>query len=394
MNDTQLLEGLLNETSGYWSRSLESSRFLASLKKAPRLEDNGQSYGLPPGRSIKVFPVDMLPGAPDGWVRGAGAYACPVDVGWGLWFDWTMNDRLNTAILPSVKGMNPITGRKFDGGMSLEQYSNRCPVHKKEFKSGRLCEACGYKWPPQNYVCSPNVLWWDGFRQPDGTVRQFVFTEQMKRDVAQIVIGSAATQRAGMAFGFAFYEPKTRRVPQAPVQSRGTSGCSGASGTSGFSGYSGRPYVASGFSGVSGYSGGYSGQRGVSGASGPMGPVGPRGYSASPRPAPRPYLGKPLEPTQDLFKGRLEPLGAGDSKIKDLMSRHKDEGKKDVAVEAGAKILQKLDPDPLKVTEWEVKPAAIMRLYFMFPRQFAEILEKGGIKDLNAKPEGYLAGIY
>ena len=107
-----------------------------------------------------------------------------------------------------------------------------------------------------------------------------------------------------------------------------------------------------------------------------MGAVGPPAKSYNDIPRPRIWCEKSSE------------------QIRKLMAQHKDDGRKDVAVEAGARIRQDLQADPLKVTAWEEKPAAIMRLYFVFPLQFAEILEKGGIKTLNAKPEGYLAGIY
>jgi len=190
-----------------WVSTMEHKGFSASLMKAKRLQDRGAAYGLPQGQEIPVFPISALPGSPDEWVREPGTYVCPVQTDWGIWFDWTGNDAWNTAVAPSVKGMNPITGRKFSGAI-LEEYVERCPVHDIPFGHNRLCEECGFRWPPQNYVTHESTLWLDGFRQPDGTVRQFFFTEDDKRDIASLVIGN---KNVVPAFGFVFYEPKERR---------------------------------------------------------------------------------------------------------------------------------------------------------------------------------------
>ena len=128
--------------TGY-SREMKMGKFSARLMRAPRLKDE-KSGALPPGAPIPVFPVDALPGCPKDWIGGEGAFVCPVDPGWGLWFDFTNNDAMNTAVMASVKGMNPITGQKLEG-LALERYEEKCPVHKEAFKTGRLCEKCGYK---------------------------------------------------------------------------------------------------------------------------------------------------------------------------------------------------------------------------------------------------------
>ena len=187
--------------------TMEHAGFKASLMRASRLKGEG-IHGLPPEEKIRVFPIASLPGSPDGWVREAGTYVVPVDTEWGLWFDWTMNDALNHAIIPSTKGMNPITGRKLEG-FGLEEYSDKCPTHGCDLTHGNLCNECGYELPPQNYVCNPNTLWWDGFRQSDGSVRQFFFTDEDERDIASAVIGKENTVPA---FGFACYKPKNPRT--------------------------------------------------------------------------------------------------------------------------------------------------------------------------------------
>ena len=176
---------------------LSNNGYFAKLMMAEKLKGDG-AFGLPPGVPINAIPIHCLPGVPDGWVKDSGTFVVEVDTEHGLWFDWTDNDEFNTAIVPTVKGMNPITGMKTED-VAMHQYREKCPVHDTTFAHNLFCEKCGYHWPAQNYVAYSNTLWYDGFRQPDGTVRQFFFTEEDRRDVASAIIGKKNTVPA---FGF------------------------------------------------------------------------------------------------------------------------------------------------------------------------------------------------
>lgn len=188
--------------------TMEVNGFKAKIMEANRLVGD-RLFDLPKGTPLQVYKVDDFIKKSESWIDGEGSYVVPVNPDKGLWFDWTDNDERNTAVLPSVKGCNPITGKKIDG-YTLESYSNKCPEHGIEFSDDRYCEKCGYKWAPQNYVSGPdNIAWWDGFRDVDGSVRQFFFTEDMKRDVASAMLGKENTVPA---FGFAFYQPKEKRM--------------------------------------------------------------------------------------------------------------------------------------------------------------------------------------
>jgi len=340
---------------------MEHNGFKASLKKAPRLIGE-HTFGLPSGENIPVFPVDAFLEAPYEWVKGPGSYVCPIESEWGLWFDWRGNNKMNTAILPSVKGMNPINGRKIED-LALERYKKTCPTHGTDFLGNdRLCEQCGWSWPPQNYVCAPNALWWDGFRADDGTVRQFFFSKEEEADIASAVIGS---HNVAPAFGFCFYKPKKEYVINPPPVTYNT----GYYGYSGFSGHSG-------LSGVSGYSGsvgnvgtsGYSGDIGISSCSGVSGP---RGWSGS--------------------SGSSGASGWNPSGWSGI--RGDEEEIKSVSVGAGAKINQTLMSDSRKsIDEWENEYSGIIRLYFCFRPQFTKIL-RGGTRDLKGNKEGFLKGL-
>lgn len=186
---------------------IECNGFKARIMEADRLVGSEQ-FGLPPGKPLPVYKVSSFKQRPENWMNVEGSVVVPVQANKGLWFDWTLNDQENTAVLPSVKGCNPITGQQLDG-FALESYKNKCPIHGIDFEKDRYCPECGYKWASQNYVTAPNYLWWDGFRDADGTVRQFFFTEDMMRDVASHKIGSENTVPA---FGFAFYTPVEKHM--------------------------------------------------------------------------------------------------------------------------------------------------------------------------------------
>jgi hypothetical protein len=321
--------------------------FQAQLMRAEKLRDIGTPYSLPPGSALPVYTIDALPGCPDDWVRGSGSYVCPVAPNIGLWFDWTMNDSHNTAVLPSVKGMNPVTGQKLEG-LHLERYTNKCPIHDVDFEGDeRFCPKCEYRWPPQSYVCAPNTLWWDGFRQPDGTVRQFFFSAEEARDIASLVIGKENTVPA---FGFAFYEPKERRQPP-PRPTRSVFQFDG--------GYGGQIVNSTKIYGSSSY-----------------------GMSVQNCSMPAIYNLASADVEEKTSGGLIASSPRGDME-KRMRS-------KSVSVGAGAEIRQDLAEDTLKIEDWKTEPSAVIRLYFVFEEQFKEIVDKGGIRDLKGDDKGFM----
>ncbi len=334
----------------------------ATLNIAPKLNDIGRPHQLPPGAPVPTYPVDMFPGAPESWVRGQGSYVCPVFADCGIWFDWTANDIYNTAILASVKGMNPITGQKLEG-LHLEKYVEKCPIHNELFKGELFCPKCNYKWPPQSYICYPNVLWWDGFRQADGTVRQFFFSEDELRDVASAVIGK---QNTVPAFGFAFYDAVNPRVvPNKRV--RGMSLGSGWYATSHPTDDIAVGSAAINFCEDLSLEDNKLDSNAVYTCSLDM--------SAEIKTCAMPKY-------QDICKG----------KAKKEYSCLRSAPIKEVSVGAGAEIDQNLFNDPLSIDAWKKEPSAVIRLYFTFKDQFEQIISKG-VNDLSGSKEGYLKGV-
>ncbi|MFH1364675.1 MAG: hypothetical protein ABIH52_03375 [Candidatus Aenigmatarchaeota archaeon] len=95
--------------------------------------------------------------------------------------------------------------------MKMEQYRIQCPVHGIPFQGERLCPKCNFVWQPQNYVTTPDTLWWDGFADPEGNVRQFFFTSDMARSMPEHLIGEDNTVPA---FGFSFFHPVNPLPPR------------------------------------------------------------------------------------------------------------------------------------------------------------------------------------
>lgn len=333
--------------------------FQAQLMYTQRLKEIGRPHSLPLGSPLPVYHVDSFPACPKEWIRGSGNYVCPVATDIGLWFNFTMNDA-DVAVLASVKGMNPITGQKLDA-LRLERYNETCPKHKIPFQGDRFCPECNYKWPPQSYIAWPNTLWWDGFRQPDGTVRQFFFSSEEERDVASLVIGK---ENVVPAFGFAFFRTKTptkrKQISyRSPLYYGGNYG--GACGQSVFTcnashiSYKALDSTTSDMSEMDFSCCSPGGSQTIASSSRGIG-----GQSVN------------------------SAVDHGRYRAKRSMS-------KAVAVGAGAEISQGLKADTLPLDSWGDKPA-IMRLYFVFEEQFRKIAE-GGILDLEGSKKGFMDGL-
>ena len=345
--------------------------FFAQIMEAERLIGD-QVFGLPPGQPLEVFYADQFEKWPEGWMHGAGVFLIPVRPNKGLWFSWVMNDSNNTAILPTVKGCNPITGMQ-TSGFHLERYETKCPKHGCDFIADRFCPECDYKWPPQSYICQP-PLWLDGFFT-NGHVRQFFFTEDELRDVATGLIGR---ENVIPAFGFAFYRPKEPRVNPQPVYRM--------------------KYLTAGFKledmGNVGYSYGVSTDWESLSASNTTSSV---LYTAS-----SPCLmaatasvgeektSASSDPIKGTYRGVAKSVSYSDSDVS-IRSLEKT-AIKEVSVGSGARINQSVVQDPYPFESWKDIPDAVMTIYFVFQEKFEE-LKAGGFRTLEGKPEGMLTGI-
>ncbi|MBD3261065.1 MAG: hypothetical protein GF334_05185 [Candidatus Altiarchaeales archaeon] len=340
------------------SYTMEYKGFKAQIMEANRLEGD-YVHGLPPGDPLPVYQSEAFKKYPDNWMKGPGVFIVPVRPNKGLWFDWRGNLSNNTAILPTIKGCNPITGIQ-TSGFHLERYEEKCPKHGVAFEGDRYCPKCEYKWPPQNYVCR-DPMWWDGwFNAKDGTVRQFFFTEEEMRDIASKLIGKENTVPA---FGFAFYRPKEMR--SAPRMRYKT-----------YSPYDDSEYL----DGTGSYVNSKEMYVTYSNSSSTSGLLMASDSCSS-------FSDVEIRP--DSVSCQIGGI-LRSKESRDLTISKK--AVKEVSVGAGAKIDQNLDPDPYDLDSWKDTPDASMTIYFVFQEKLEE-LKAGGMKSLEGKEEGMLEGL-
>lgn len=364
---------------------MEYKGFSAAIMEAERLVGD-QVFGLPPGSALPVYYADEFQAWPKFWMKGPGVFLVPVRPNKGLWFNWTSNMANNTAIIPTVKGCNPITGLQ-TSGFHLERYADKCPKHGNDFKADRFCSECNYKWPAQSYV-SHGYLWWDGFRSDDGSVRQFFFTEDELRDVATHMIGKENTVPA---FGFAFYRPKQPRevlsntyrgIAASPIYL-----CNSAIGSKTYSStqfkYLAPPSEGWDVEKLSESSVFYnSSECKTSGTRLAASFSVPTSATDADFDVTAPTMKRAELKMRAMSKGRGQSLSIPEE-IKPV---------KEVAIGAGAKIQQELVQDPFELYSWKDTPDAVMTIYFVFQEKFEE-LKAGGMKDVQGSPEGMLAKV-
>lgn len=388
---------------------------MAQIMEAPRLTGD-IVHSLPPGSALPVYPVDAFLKIPENWIKNSG-FVVPVRSNRGLWFNWRMNSEINTAVIPTVKGCNPITGMQTTG-FHLERYENKCPKHNVDFMADRFCPKCKYKWMPQNYVAAPNALWWDTWNTGDGVGRQFFFTEDELRDVATALIGK---ENVIPAFGFAFYSPKERRqetvvttrsyggggfgllgglsAPGVYINQISTDNSVTAwnSGTINNTKLSDNPdgavsYFCSSIKAIS--QANYEQKHDIkltsaSGccADGMTGQLFSKGLTKS-APSSLKSMSRKKQSIKTQSFSLISDSGL-DSETREDSAQQREI--KEVSVGAGAQITQDLIKDPY-FESWKDVPDAVMTIYFVFEEKFEE-LKAGGMRDFSGVPEGMLAGI-
>ena len=356
--------------------TMEHKGFKAQIMEAERLTGD-YVHELPQGKALSVYHADMFEKWPEQWLKGRGVFLAPVRPNKGLWFNWRMNSEVNTAVLPTVKGCNPITGMQ-TSGFHLERYFEKCPKHGCSFEADRYCPECKYKWPDRNYA-SMAPLWVDGFfNNKDGTVRQFFFTEDELRDVATHMIGRDNTVPA---FGFAFYSPKEPR-PEPVVQERWHTHYDPLNTPLGHYEPFPKIYPSGTGDGTWWTYTNTSGDIGI--------------YTCD---------------NSDVFKlsgGNNSAISAmnvrsttvsccstspvAESFSEKALRLEEKINTKEVSIGAGAKIRQALNHDPYDLDSWKEAPDAVMTIYFVFQEKLEELL-KGGVRDIEGKPEGMLEGV-
>ena len=352
----------------YKATTMEVNGLKATLNMPKAVEvrrdagGNEITQGLPPYNQRPAFVVYEYPACPDSWMHGSGvasSYFVPIVPEHGMWLDFTQNSHheYDVALVPSIQGVNPLTGMKSDP-IRLEQYKDKCPKHDIEFKQDRFCEQCKFKWHPQNYLCSNNgsAFWLDGFRSDDGSIRQWFFTEDECKGVAAQIIGKDRVYAIGLAF-YLSKKPKPK-----PVYNNIYYGASLGSGClcSTLDGcYDESPSISWGSSGGGTYGSNISFNAAASSSGGPLRntrKLSSRTGSRNARSAQR-----EVESTQKMLE-----------------------------IGAGAKIHQRVNPDPQTLEYWQDEPAGFIYVNYCDVATAEKIIAAGKREELG---EGFLSGL-
>jgi hypothetical protein len=385
------------------------------------------SYGeelvnpLPPYDLQPVYPVDEFPACPSNWMNGsdiASSYFVKVQEGRGMWLNLNgnFNHTHDVAMVVSIQGINPITGLPTIGSktLRLEQYRNKCPIHNVDFQQDYFCPECKFKWPGQNYLATTGTpfgfLWIDGFRAPDGKVRQYIITADEKKGIAAQLIGDERV----FAIGIAYYLSKNKK-PEAPIEvsrvSDPTKGglCIPDSAKYGAS-ISYKPYIPSkhgtsslshsGATNSNSSQGGWRSAKGKRyGASGQS--AGGQSYTAGDAQNSTPMFFSPLHTPQGWDAGGI--CGANLNASADINSTFSlccasgDVGDvqtvqpvKSLEIGAGALINQIVYTDPKSIDYWEDTPAGMIYINYCDEETFKKIVQAGKREE---SEEGFMTGL-
>jgi len=319
---------------------------------------------LPPGNARVAFAVDEYKAAPDAWMHGSGkasSYFVPILAEHGMWLDFNANAQHthDVAVVISVQGVNPLTGRKIDP-IRLEQHKENCPVHNTPFKQDLFCETCEFKWHPQNYLATnatPHGMFWiDGFRTEDGTIRQWFFTEEEAKGVASQLIGD---QRV-FAIGIAFYLSKKPK----PVKTY-TGGAGGST------------YGTGGQVSFTNYCVNEGGMESL-------------GTVMDCNTGPTDYSGK-IAQSQDLAAKPVKSRRTrGGPRGQSQGSEEIERSLKKLEIGAGAKIQQEIYRDSENLDYWQDEPAGMIYINYCDVDSAQRIIAAGKREEA---PEGFLSGL-
>jgi hypothetical protein len=344
-------------------RQMQVNGMFAAINTPPALSGDF-AHGLPPYGPCSAYAVDEWPSCPDNWEHGsskASSYFVPVRSDRGMWFDFTANSghTHNVAVVVSVQGVNPITGKKVTA-LNLEQYRDTCPECKITFQQDRYCPQCKYKWPAQNYLASTtgHKMWIDGFRNEQGEVRQYIITEEEMRGVAAQVIGKDRV----WAIGFAFYlskEPKPH-----PTRGIMRSMSLGADGDD-------QDVVAMA-------------QFGLGGSAVQCCSYGPKGMSGQSGPSGQSANINSLKCYAHSTSSVSPSVSPSDS------SRQSENIATKLEIGAGSRIVQEHGVDPNPIDYWQGEPVGLIYANYISEAVAQQIFAAGKRQD---KPEGALQGL-
>jgi hypothetical protein len=269
--------------------------------------------------------------------------------------------------------------------LRLEQYHKTCPIHNIKFEQDYFCKTCGFKWPGQNYMATTGtpfgMFWIDGFRTPDGKVRQYIITAEKMRGVAAQMMKNPDDRV--FAIGMAFYISKARK-PDIPKPSKNSGLNTFSSFHKNFVHAVSTPSFATSTSSMP-----------------TSAPIEPKWSFMSMSNRKGGFCGPPLRQSTGLnYSASLESLSVDNYQIDSINTVEdidiSDEDFKTITpvkkleVGAGALISQLIYDDPKAITYWEEKPDGMIYLNYCDEKTLKKILDAGKRAD---KKDGFMDGI-
>jgi hypothetical protein len=171
---------------------------MAILKKINQYSNEGVSIQVTSKSPVVMVEVAGIPKEhrQKGWKDGMVLVGLSKDTDFGFVF---MTHKHPCAIVPSIRGVNPISGLKAVGQIVRYGRGTVCPADASHglLKKDGLCTSCKHNWPVSNYVSVRNTNFLKGWRVGKNELRSFVTLSDVGKDVAESMIPGEAVPSVG-----------------------------------------------------------------------------------------------------------------------------------------------------------------------------------------------------
>lgn len=171
---------------------------MAIIKKIDRFTQEGVSIQVTSKSPVLMVEVTSIPKEhrQKGWKDGMVLVGLSKDTDFGFFFN---TQKYPCAIIPSIRGINPISGLKAVGQLVRYGRGTVCPADASHglLKKDGFCPSCKHNWPVSNYVSVRGSNSLKGWRVGKNELRSFVTLSDAGKDVAESMIPGEAVPSVG-----------------------------------------------------------------------------------------------------------------------------------------------------------------------------------------------------
>lgn len=171
---------------------------MAIIKKIDRFTYEGVSIQVTSKSPVLMVEVTSIPKEhrQKGWKDGMVLVGLTKDTDFGFFFN---TQKYPCAIIPSIRGINPISGLKAVGQLVRYGRGTVCPADASHglLKKDGFCPSCKHNWPVSNYVSVRGSNTLKGWRVGKNELRSFVTLSDAGKDVAESMIPGEAVPSVG-----------------------------------------------------------------------------------------------------------------------------------------------------------------------------------------------------